>query len=230
MIKKKLIEICEKYILDDTIAIIPEPYIPYIPNDWNKILILAESQNLSKTNQNYVDTLKSKSSNEKILRLYDSKNNVGVYPWDDGSLKLAIESSLNVEESKTSISNAVLWSQRNQTGANKNPKGKIKDLSTEIWDEFLKILEPKVVITTGKVAKEVINKTNWKGKKIALRLPSKNAMSRISGMFNEKDLLERFPEVKNVVDMHNDWVKSYSLNKIFYACHAVSLLKDKKLL
>ena len=227
MIKKKLIEICENYKLEDNIAVIPEPYIPYIPENWNGILVLAESQNLSKNNQNYVDKLKAESTNERILRLNKNKNDIGVYPWDDGSLKLAIESSLKVKATETSVSNAVLWSQRSQTGANKNPSGIINKLSIEIWNEFLEILNPKIVIITGKIAKEIIDKTGWKGKKVVLRLPSRNAMSRVSGMFNKNDLLERYPEVKEVVEKNENWIKDYTLNKIFFACHAVSLLKGK---
>ena len=37
---------------------------------------------------------------------------IGVSPWDDGSLKLAIEAALDVSEEETAVSNAVLWSQR----------------------------------------------------------------------------------------------------------------------
>lgn len=55
-------------------------------------------------------------------------------------------------------------------------------------------------------------------------------MSRISGMFNSNDLLERFPEVREIAEKNENWIKNYRSNKVFYACHAVSLLKehDKK--
>ena len=228
--KKKLIEISKKYKLEEDIAVISEPYIPYIPENWNGVLVLAESQNLSKNNQGYVEKLKKLSSDKRIVRLYENENNIGVYPWDDGSLKLAIESALKIKAKETAVSNAVLWSQRSDTGANKNPGDKIKKRSIKIWDEFLKILDPKLIIVAGKVASNIINKTNWQGKKIALRLPSKNAMSRISGMFNSNDLLERFPEVREIAEKNENWIKNYRSNKVFYACHAVSLLKehDKK--
>ncbi len=43
-------------------------------------------------------------------------------------------------------------------------------------------------------------------------------------LFNEADLLNRYPEVKNVVNKHPEWLQGgYRLNKIFFACHAVSL-------
>lgn len=225
--KGNLIEICKNYILEEGLAVISEPYIPFIPDNWNGILILAESQNLSKGNQKYVDALKKMLPNEKFLRLYKNSNNIGVYPWDDGSLKLAIESSLEVKSYETAISNAVLWSQRSQTGANINPNERIIKYSEGIWKEFLEILDPKIVIVTGKIAKDIIYRTRWKGEIKELRLPAKTAMSRMSGMFDENDLLTRFPEVKQVVERNKGWVKDYSLNKIFYACHAVSVLTSK---
>lgn len=228
MKKKKLVEICENYKLGEDIAVISEPYIPYIPENWNGILVLAESQNLSKNNQNYVDKLKALSPIERILRLSKNKDDIGVYPWDDGSLKLALESSLQVKAKETAVSNAVLWSQRSQTGANKNPGEEIIKMSIDIWNKSLEILNPRFVVIAGKVAREIIDKTRWKGEKVHIRLPSKSAMSRVSGMFDENDLLERYPEVKEVVERNENWIKEYSLNKIFFACHTVSLLKEKR--
>ena len=223
-IQKQLIEISNNYYVEKDIAVISEPYIPYIPDNWNGILILAESQNLSKTNQSYVQELRNNSPQERILRLYKNKNYIGVYPWDDGSLKLAIESALKVNANETGVSNAVLWSQRTNSGANKNPEKIIQKLSIDIWNDFLSILNPELIILAGKIAQNVINQTKWNGNKKALRLPSRNAMSRVSGMFDEKDLLKRYPEVKKVSENNKSWIKDYSLNKIFYACHAVSLL------
>ncbi len=44
-------------------------------------------------------------------------------------------------------------------------------------------------------------------------------------MFNEADLLNRYPEVKSVAKKHPEWLEGgYRLTKIFFACHAVSLL------
>ncbi len=224
-IQKQLIEICKNYYIENEIAVIAEPYIPFIPENWNGILVLAESQNLSKANQSYVKELRKDSPYDRLIRLYKNTKFIGVYPWDDGSLKLAIESALKVNANETAVSNAVLWSQRSGSGANKNPERIIQELSTEIWNEFLYILNPELVILAGKIAQEVINRTKWKGNKKALRLSSRNAMSRISGMFDKNDLLKRYPEVREVAEKNKSWIKDYSLNKIFYACHAVSLLK-----
>ncbi|NTJ39282.1 hypothetical protein HQK29_16785 [Vibrio vulnificus] len=65
-----LISTCKKYILTIKIQLlIGEPYIPYIPNNWNGVLVLAESQNLSAGNNDYVQSLYNMSQDERIQRL-----------------------------------------------------------------------------------------------------------------------------------------------------------------
>ncbi|MDZ4205125.1 MAG: hypothetical protein U1C46_09955 [Bacteroidales bacterium] len=226
--KNELIEKCKEYIIEGNKFVIAEPYIPYIPENWNGILILAESQNLSKTNDNYVTILRSLTPEQRIERLYYEESYIGVYPWDDGSLKLAVESALNIKVNDTAVSNAVLWSQRNETGANKNPSDEIIKLSSLLWKDFLEIINPTMIVSAGNIARDIILKTNWKGKQINLRLPSKMALSRVSGMFDKADLLKRYPEVKLVINKNKNWVKSYELNKIFYACHAISIIYKLK--
>ena len=81
---------CKKHVMADSeIVVIREPYIPYIPNNWNRVLVLAESQNLSSSNEGYVQHLNSLTANERMNRLGFEGDDIGVYPWDDGSLKLA---------------------------------------------------------------------------------------------------------------------------------------------
>lgn len=225
--EEKLFKICKKYTPSkENNAIISEGYIPYIPKDWNKILILAESQNLSHKNNEYVNWLKSLVASERMDRLKMHKNGIGIQPWDDGSLKLAVESALNKKAENTAVSNAVLWSQRTNTGANINPSNSLTILSIQIWKDFLPILQPNIVMTAGKKAEHVIENTNWTGKHIKLRLPAKTAMSRVSGMFKVEDLLVRYPEVKRVTIKNPAWIKEYKENKIFFACHAVSRIKE----
>ena len=223
--KEKLLEICKKYIpLKEENTVIPEGYIPYIPKKWNKVLVLAESQNLSCKNEDYVKWLQSLTSMERMTRLKKYKNAIGVYPWDDASLKLAVESALKIIACHTAVSNAVLWSQRSNTGANINPSNSLMNFSARIWKEFLVILQPKIIITAGKKAEHVIKKSCWSGQHIKLRLPAKTAMSRVSGMFKAEDLLMRYSEVKRVVIKNPAWVNEYKENKIFFACHAVSII------
>jgi len=223
--KEKLFEICKKCIPPEKEnVVIGEGYIPYIPEDWNGVLVLAESQNLSKQNEEYVEWLQSLMPLERMDRLEKHKNGIGVYPWDDGSLKLAVESALGVKACQTAISNAVLWSQRSNAGANVNPSDSLRSFSIPIWKDFLEILQPRIILTAGKQAENIIRKSGWLGKHIKLRLPAKTAMSRVSGMFKAEDLLRRYPEVNKVVIKNPAWVDEYKENKIFFACHAISIL------
>ena len=229
-IEKNLLACCRKHILKD--VVISEPYIPYIPNDWNGVLVLAESQNLSSSHSDYVDYLNSLIPDKRMCRLGMYDDEIGVWPWDDGALKLAVEAAFSIKAEETAVSNAVLWSKRTDSEANDNPNASMKDASVTLWTEMLDILKPKLklVVCSGNVADEVIERTNWDGcktKKRKLRLPSTQAMSRVSGMFEEDDLLMRYPEVKKVLDAHPKWGEgNYKRNKIFFACHAVSLVKS----
>ncbi len=223
----KLIKICKQYVPSGTLnAVIAQPYIPFVPEDWNGVLVLAESQNLSKKNTRYVAWLNDLSDRDRIRRLY-LRGSVDIQPWDDGSLKLAVE-ALKFKASQTAVCNAVLWSQRGENDKNDNPDQDLQQHSYRVWSKLLPVLNPTLVICCGKIAKDVIAATGWAGKTFALRLPSPSALSRISGMFNEADLLHRYPEVKNVVNKHPEWLQGgYRLNKIFFACHAVSLFNAK---
>jgi len=226
----KLIKICEKYILPaSALAVVKEPYIPFLPKYWNGVLILAESQDLSKKNASYVEWLNGLSASDRIKRLNLRNDSVGIQPWDDGTLKLAVEAALKIKASEVAVSNAVLWSQRVANDKNDNPDEKLQDLSSEIWKELLPILNPTLLVCCGKIAKGVIDSTGWTGKILNLRLPSQNAMSRVVGMFDEENMLSRYPEVNAVALKHPDWVgNTYRLNKISFACHAVIIAITKR--
>lgn len=228
--ESKLFKICTDNILPPNInVVIPEPYVPYIPNEWNGILVLAEAQNLSKLSSDpYVQKLKSMSAKERIFRL-SGPLNIGVHPWDDGSLKLAIESVYGAKAENTAVSNAVPWSQVDENENNIRPSWELISRSIKFWEKLLPLIAPKHIISCGKIAQRVIDDLPndlWTGKHARLRLPSRTAMSRVSSMFSEKDLLSRYKEVKKVVERHPEWAeKPYRQNKIFFACHAVSTLK-----
>jgi hypothetical protein len=225
-----LIEVCRNHMPPDNIdVVIREPYIPHFPDKWNNILVLAESQNLSNTNSRYVEKLKSLSTTDRFCRLRGPLA-IGIQPWDDGSLKLAVEASFDISSENTAVSNAILWSQIDEFGNNKNPSNDLITLSINLWADLIQLIEPQYIITCGNYAHQVIGtinqmlKVTWKS--IQLRLPSRTAMSRISNMFPEKDLLFRYPEVKEVIQKHPEWLEGgYRQNKIFFACHAVSIIK-----
>jgi hypothetical protein len=229
--KNELIEIAQNFVLEGNEAVVlREPYIPYIPENWNRVLVLAESQNLSERNKNYVKKLRAISTEERILRLYQGENRIGVQPWDDGTLKIAIE-AIGFNESETGVSNAVPWSLITESGANRNPDKMQIDQSVEIWKAFASELNPELVVAAGKIAQNVVERAlgeTHKNMIFKVRLPSKQAISRVSGMFNEADLVERYPEVKKVIEAHPEWLLDYRQNKIFFACHAVSIFSKRQ--
>jgi hypothetical protein len=220
----QMLEICKRHLVSDSVdVVIPEPYIPYIPDNWNGILVLAEAQNLSKSSKNYVEYLKNSSAETKFSRL-KNPDNLGIGPWDDGSLKLAIHAAFNEMPQNTAVSNAVLWSQITAEGNNANPSDMLVDHAVNFWNDMLSLISPRHVISCGKKAHRVIDSIKsgaWKRHRLSL--PSPNLLSRISYMFSETDLLQRYPEVKNTIDIFPELVSKNRRNKIFYACHAVSL-------
>lgn len=230
----KFIEICKHHIISSDIGVvISEPYIPYFPNEWNGILVLAEAQNLSKSNSAYVNKLKNLSSDERIKRLNRSNGvgDIGVAPWDDASLKLAVESAFAAKSENTAVSNAVLWSQVTTTKNNTNPSNELIERSIKLWIELIPCIKLDHVITAGSIAQQVITRTkqavsgSWKH--TSFRLPARTAMSRVSGLFRDTDLLKRYPEVASVLEKHPEWIqRKYRQNKIFFACHAVSVVSS----
>ncbi len=202
-------------------VVIREAYLPYVPSDWNGLLVLAEAQNLSEQNADYVERLKALDAQGRMTRLR-AGTTIGVAPWDDGSLKLALESAFSADCSQTAVSNAVPWSCRRDDGSNANPSSEMIGWAVAFWKDLLPLLRPGRIITAGKVAQTVITLADPSSEycRTSLRLPSPQAMSRVSGMFRKEDLLSRYPEVRRIVDQHPEW--GLSLNKVFYACHAVS--------
>ena len=220
----------------DSNVVVARPYIPWVPKKWNRLLVLAEAQNLSKTNADYVDWLGTRKPEEQVCRLGEREDtaDLNIQPWDDGSLKLAVEAAFGEDANQTAVSNAVLWSQVTESNANKTPSPQLIKASAKLWSELLPVLQPQSVITAGNVAHKVIDiAIHIHGvaptfKHYKLRLPAKTAMSRVSGMFKVEDLRLRYPEVAKAEEKYCDSTEKFKLNKIFYACHAVSLHGTRK--
>ena len=220
----ELLDACERHTLSEQIAkinnvVIREAYLPYIPPQWNGCLVLGEAQNLSKTNHGYTKRLKALPSRKRMNRFAEGP---AVAPWDDGSLRCAIEAAFNLNWRETAVSNAVPWSQVTSEGNNANPSREMEDRAVQFWGDILPLIQTKLIVTAGNVAKRVIGRADpadRHGRK-SVRLPSPQAMSRISGMFSVDDLLKRYPEVHQVVERNPDWCKR---NTVFFACHVVSL-------
>ncbi len=222
-----LLSICEQHTrLAPPEVVFSEPYLPRIPPRWNSVLVLAEAQNLGRQSAAYREALAAKSPRERMVRLA-GKGEAGIQPWDDGSIKLAIAAALVCEPEETAVSNVVPWSRVDTDDNNATPSDPMIERAISFWKDLLPRTGPETIITCGKVAARVITAADDEvGRRFVLhkwRLPSPSAMSRVSGMFSEADLLERYPEVAEVCSRHPEWAdRPHRRNKIFFACHAVS--------
>ena len=233
-LRQKLVQICLDYgaYQGSTEVVVDIPYIPYIPENWNDVLVVAEAQNLD------VGFYANCSDEQKICRLYPDYDHTQSYavngsfpildvkPWEDGSIPLALKAALNLDPYKTAVCNACLWSRRDGN-ANANPNEEMQKQSRELWKEMWTNLAPFVskVVCCRTIASAIFDFAGEKLKE--LRHPSPKAMSQISGMFETVDLLNRYPEVKNAYQElgGDDIFETSKQNKIFFACHTVSLLK-----
>lgn len=215
---------------EKTIPTVPEPYVPYIPSKWNGTLVLAEAQNHSK-GSTYTEWLRSLSSEARMQRL-GRGNRIGVRPWDDGSLKLAVEVAFGIEADRTGVSNGVLWSLVDDKGNNRNPTLELIRKSQAVWTEMLGVLKPECIVAAGSVARRVVEAALKGGRQEAIMnawpLPSPRVLSPISGTLDEKEWLRRFPEVAHGIAKRPDWVDGpLRKNRILYACLAVARSKSR---
>lgn len=139
-----------------TPATLREPYIPHIPKNWNGILVLAEAQNHAGANAEYLKRLESLTARQRYERLYLDGDRVGIQPWDDGTLKFAIEAAFRISAPETAVSNAILWSLRKSELANARPSRELGKASALVWKELLAILKPSHIIAAEAEARDVL--------------------------------------------------------------------------
>lgn len=239
--KEALLNVCKKHAYKDTEnVIVPEPYLPYVPKTWNGILVLAEAQTPS---TGYWEKLKVLDSTDKMTRLGRKElqykdGDIGIGPWDDGTIKLALQAifegegvEIRLKLEEVAVSNAVPWT-RKGTGKNLNPDEQMQAKAVEFWKEIFDVWQPdiKALVVLGNIAERVmasagvLSDSKYKEKCLKLRLPSPNAIYRVYGMFDCRDLQIRFPEVQKAKEVMKEAmgidVKPW---QIFFACHAVSL-------
>ncbi len=229
-LKNKLLSICRSGVLkkvdEETV---PEPYIPFVPGNWNGGLVLAEAQNHGAKSREYLEWLRGLNSRDRMLRLYKHDDKLGCQPWDDGSLKFALTCVSDSAPERWAVCNAVLWSRVHGSGRNDNPSECMTENSVRLWMEYLKLLKPNVVVTAGKVANTVMDKAGCQVARLSLLLPSPMNLRRLSGLFDTDDLLARYPEVSAAAGAFPELVSGRERrNKIFFACHAVSMAKKHK--
>ncbi len=220
-------EVCSKHILSESqpsLVVFREPYIPYVPSDWNGVLVLAESQNLAKAEHPHRSELGAMNERERIDRLYNNDGIRRVGPWDDGHLKMAVE-LLGFDPERTAVSNAVPWTvdggQRNR-----NPDETLRQCAVKFWSDIIPLMssaESKIlVITSGAVArnvmKEVVGKERFDLVQIVSSSP--NNLGRVAGLFHEQDMLRRYGEAEPVIK-RNKLVANQQT--VFFACHVLSM-------
>lgn len=224
----ELLEICRRHTLPRPHdVVVPQPYVPFIPKNWNGVLVLAEAQNLSKGSPD-VEWLKSATADERIFRL-GRDGHIAIQPWEDGSLKLAVEAALGIRAAQTAVSNAVPWSLVDEKGNNKNPTPELIKRSKSLWSELLHALKPEHIVTAGAIARRVITgaleKCDDSPLCTAWPLPSPRLFSPITQTIDEVELMRRFPEVAKAIGQNPDWAKTRRPNKILFACLAVAAAK-----
>jgi hypothetical protein len=229
-LKFALVKICSKKCELSGEETLAEPYIPFIPDNWNRCLVLAEAQNHSNNNKdNYVEALQGLDPELRMRRLYLESNRLRCQPWDDGSLKFALACISTDEPERLGVCNAVLWSRLSPTGSNQTPSESMQKNSVKIWTQYLDVLKPTWIVCAGKVARNVIEQTGYKVKRLDLLLPSPLNLQRLSTLFDTSDLLKRYLEVDRKLAKFEDLIEGKGRNnKILFACHAVSMaLKHK---
>ena len=186
------------------------------------------------SNSRYVRYFEKQGPVHRIRRLYGSpeRGEIGVGPWDDGSLKLAIVAVTNNPRvlGKVALSNAVLWSsykEGSKGGRNLLPPREFIKLSKDLWERFLKILEPEKVVAVGTTANSILRNTLYgKSKKdqvIHWHHPA--FFRRIHTAFKAEDMKEWvFGRVREACNKLGAEFEEYQ--KLF-ACHA--LIRSRKL-
>lgn len=239
---KALIDVAAKHMMQTSELdnpgleiVIPESYVPYIPDHWNGMLTLAESQNLSKTNLKYCQRMERLTPRERMNRL-SSREDLGVGPWDSGIMKLMIKSldpKTNIDE--IAVGNAVPWSCRTRAKlTNSNPTPVMCDHALEYWSEMIPAIGPKLqlIVTFGVVARDVIQRAvkNLKSacQVCPLRFPASIAMNQAASLFTTEDLLSWFPEVEDACRAMSKPVSHFSRGEIVFACHAASMGREHR--
>ena len=164
-LRESLKQICQNFALSENVKVIERtPYIPYIPENWNGVLVVAEAQNI--TEDDYRDC----SEEQKICRLYPNRDclqnyeisgsfpKLDVKPWNDGSIPLALKASLELNLFETAVGNSCFWSIRNGE-ANENPNEDMRNQSRILWQQMWDVLKERCskVICCGNIAKEIFN-------------------------------------------------------------------------
>lgn len=198
------------------------------------MLVLAEAQNLSATHKQYREKLLAMPPSSRIRRLTArTDRKLGIKPWDNGLLKIAVAVTLGCQAEEAAVGNGVFWSLVDRRDRNVNPTPEMIEHSARLWGQLLEQLRPEWVITAGAIARSVIAKLPASLPSmlvLAVHLPSPRVLSTLSGLFDGTDLLRHYPEVAEVQARQPGWFKvknKVSNSRLVYACHAASRLRGQ---
>lgn len=167
----KLLAICRQFTKKAPDGVVfQEPFVPYIPDGWNGVLVLAVAQNVSTAGKvivrEYASYLEHLDTENRYWRLYPEKNQasplvraqpdaLGIGPWDNGRGKEIVK-GLQLDPAKVAVSNACPWSMRDSQGRDKPPSKACKEISAQFWTEMLEVLRPDTIITFGAISAEIM--------------------------------------------------------------------------
>lgn len=227
--RRRLLAACERHVISERGEhTVLEPYVPRIPDNWNGRIVLAEAQNHGSRSSAYVAWLLARGHRGRMRRLDFWEHGVGIQPWDNGTLKLAVEAAFGGPADRWAVSNAVLWSRVARGGGDGKPSAELIRRSVAAWVDFLRILQPDHVVTAGRKAGtaigESLRRTGLSALHTALESPSPKRLCSLSRGFDPDDLLQRFPAAAHVIRQHPDWLgRKNTKHKVFFTCHAVSV-------
>jgi len=232
MVDPALLDVCARYVLPPEIpAVLPEPYLPFVPPSWNGTLVVAEAQNLSRRNREYRQALLGMPAAERFARLRNPLD-VGVQPWDDGTLKLAVEAALELPAAECAVSNAVPWSQVDERDNNVSPSEELIRRASSFWSEILALMAPRLVLACGSTARAVFEPLGSelpKCRVLFVGLPSPRATARLIPRHPVAEVLRHFPTLAATVSRHPEWLNAYRANRIAYACEVIRTVGRTKL-
>ena len=130
------------------------------------------------------------------LRLLDGAGSgkIGVEPWDNGILGIAVQAALGGDPSSVAVSNAIPWSWTAGTAGEANTRpfnSKVIALSAEFWREIFQEWTPERIVTAGAVAKRVMEMVKPSAQILSWALPSPR-LDPAAGMFDPAERMRRF--------------------------------------
>lgn len=219
-----LMELCRKYAdKAPKHVVFKEPYLPYVPENWNGLLVLGVARNLSEsTYPDDVRILKEMTPEKRYENLYLDGDTPKLVFWYNGSIRLALKSlSRVVDCDATASSNAVPWSHV-KDGKDQKPDLQMQALAVDFWKELFSTWElPKHIIALGNISSEIMTAAGAAHLKLMLPV-RRNLNTRFSGK-NIGAICENNPKLAAALDEPE--FEGLSPQVIAYSAYAAATLE-----